>query len=235
MSDKKGNKYSTVHADRTKKRTFRGNQYTAKQSTDFTSTSAKKLLDTKELDVTISSHFAYCILEFATVFSTISSAVICKKCKGEVNFESSNFRGASFKIFMSCKCDSPLVINSCPMIKNAAEINCRIIFAMRLLGIGREGLNIFCGLMDMRQGISKSAYYACLENIHIASSAVYKIVLSQAIAQEKDFNKEAGKPEDEFTSFWRRHMEKAWIFIFVWCLYIDWKIFEQSCRCVCNE
>ncbi|CAK9816622.1 hypothetical protein ANTQUA_LOCUS9034 [Anthophora quadrimaculata] len=160
----------------------------------FASTSAKKLSDAEEFDVAISSNFTYCILEFVTVFSTISSAVLCRKCKGEVNFKLSNFRGASFKIFMTCKCDSPLVINSCPTIKNAAEINCRLIFVMRLLGIGHEGLNIFCGLMDMCQGISKSAYYACLENIHIAASAVYKIVLSQAVAQEK-----AGKPEDELT------------------------------------
>lgn len=70
---------------------------------------------------------------------------------------------------------------------------------MRLLGISHEGLNVFCGLMDMCQGISKSAYYGYLENIHTPVSVVYELVLSQAVAQEKEKNKEAGKPEDELT------------------------------------
>lgn len=199
MSSKKGTKFETVHAGRTKKRKFYGNQHTSEQSEEFVSTSANKLLENKELDVPIATNFAYCILEFASVFSAISSAVICKKCQSEIEFQPSNYRGASFKIVMNCKCESPLKINSCPIIKNSAEINSRLIFVMRLLGIGYEGLNIFCGLMDMFQSVSKSSYYACLKNIHTAASAVYDIALSHAVAREKELNEEAGKAANELT------------------------------------
>ena len=63
---------------------------------------------------------------------------------------------------------------------------------MRLLGVGREGLNLFCGLMDIGQGIASNTYYACLENIYDAASAVYNIILEKAVAEEKQVNEEAG-------------------------------------------
>ena len=56
---------------------------------------------------------------------------------------------------------------------------------MRLLGISREGINLFCGLMDLCQGLSIAGYYACLENIHSASSAVYNSIISAAVEEEK--------------------------------------------------
>lgn len=199
MSDKKGNKYNLVHADRTKKRKFRGNQYTVEQNTNYTSTSAKKLLGSKNVEVPISSSFAYCILEFATVFSTISSIVICKECKSDITFTQSSLRGLGFKICLTCKCDTTQLINSCPMIDNACEINRRFVFVMRLLGVGHEGVNLFCSLMDICQGIGNSTYSKILENIYTAASAVFETVLSFAVTQEKESNKEVGKPEDELT------------------------------------
>ncbi|CAD6218422.1 GSCOCG00011449001-RA-CDS [Cotesia congregata] len=57
---------------------------------------------------------------------------------------------------------------------------------MRVLGVGREGINIFCSLMDICQGISIGTYYACIENIYLATSAVYNLVISKAVNEEKD-------------------------------------------------
>ncbi|XP_066590769.1 uncharacterized protein [Prorops nasuta] len=54
-------------------------------------------------------------------------------------------------------------------------------------------------LMDMTQGFSNSGYYAILNNIYISASTVYENALSLAVTKEKELNKEAGKPEDEFT------------------------------------
>lgn len=125
--------------------------------------------------------------------------MICKKCQSEIEFQPSNYRGGSFKNVMNCKCESPLKINLCPMIKNSAEMNCRLIFVMRLLGIGYEGLNIFCSLMDMFHRVSKISYYARLKNIHTAASVAYDIALPHAVAREKDFNEEAGKAADALT------------------------------------
>ena len=40
--------------------------------------------------------------------------------------------------------------------------------------------------------MSIAAYYACLENVHSASSAVYNLIVSGAVEEEKKKNKEAG-------------------------------------------
>ena len=93
-------------------------------------------------------------------------------------------RGLGFKIAIRCKCGAQLV-NSCPIIEKTYEVNQRIVLVMRLLGISREGINLFCGLMDLCQGLSIAGYYACLENIHSASSAVYNSIISAAVEEEK--------------------------------------------------
>lgn len=83
------------------------------------------------------------------------------------------------------------------MIQNVCEINRRFVFVMRLLGIGHEGVNLFCSLMDICRGIDNSTYYTLLENVHIAAPAVFDSVLTFTATQEKTMNEEAGKPWDE--------------------------------------
>ncbi|KYN12721.1 hypothetical protein ALC57_15099 [Trachymyrmex cornetzi] len=48
--------------------------------------------------------------------------------------------------------------------------NLLIRHCMRLLGVGREGINLFCGLMDLSQGCSNTLYYAVVEKIYIGRS-----------------------------------------------------------------
>ena len=86
------------------------------------------------------------------------------------------------------------------MIKNAYEMNRCIVLVMRLLGLGLEGLKMFCGLMDMGQGLARNTYYGILNNIYEAASAVYTKALSLAVTEEKKLNNKAGEPEDEFSS-----------------------------------
>ncbi|XP_066599703.1 uncharacterized protein [Prorops nasuta] len=199
MSGKKGSRATNVHPSRPKKRKFFGNRYTLEAGTDFTSASAKKLKDNINMEVPIASSFAYCILEFASVFSAISANVICKECKNEVFFTQSNLRGLGFKIILSCNCERQQFIHSCPLILNAYEVNRRFVFVMHLLGIGQQGTKLFCSLMDISGGIGSSTYYALLENIHIAASAVYDAVLKLTVTQEKNANEQAGKAPDELT------------------------------------
>jgi len=70
---------------------------------------------------------------------------------------------------------------------------------MRLLGVGREGINLFCGLMDLGKGFAINTYYGCLENIYTASSVIYEKVIQRAIAEEKQKSIEYGKPENQLT------------------------------------
>lgn len=199
MNDKKGTKDNPARHFRSKKRKFYGNRYTSEQETEFASTSAKKLLGNMNLNVAIDPTFVYCILEFTSVFSAISANVICRKCESDVTFSQGNLRSLGFKIFLSCKCEETQTINSCPMIQNACEANRRFVFVMRLLGVGHEGVNLFCSLMGICSGIGNSTYAKILETIHTAASAVYETVLSFAVTQEREINKKVGKPEDEFT------------------------------------
>ncbi|KAI4498024.1 hypothetical protein M0802_006848 [Mischocyttarus mexicanus] len=193
MSNKKGCRGGNVHPGRPKKRRYYGNRRKKQNDTELTSTSVKKLKKSTDIEeVPVISNSAYCILEFASVFSAISASVVCKKCKSDVSFAQSSSRGLGFKIIQSCKCDKQQLINSCPMIQNACEINRRFVFVMRLLGVGHEGVNLFCGLMDICGGIGNSTYYAILENIQIAASAVFHSVLTFPGTQEKTNNEEAG-------------------------------------------
>ena len=126
--------------------TYLRRKFASSESDDVLSASAKKLHTASSDDVR-SSH-TYKIIEFVTVFTALSQILICYKCKQSVHFEESGQRGLGFKIVVSCRCDHT-EINSGPFIHNGFEINRRIVFIMRLLGIAREGINVFCNLMDM--------------------------------------------------------------------------------------
>lgn len=167
--------------------------------------------------------FMYCILNFASVFSTNSAAVICKECTSTVTFHQRDVRELGFKISMACKCKKEKEIDSCPKIGKAYEINRRLVFVMRLLGVGYEGYRIFCGLMDMGQGFALNTYYPILENIHSVSSAVLDTVLSIAVNQEKEVLQEQGKAENIFTvsgdGTWKKR-----IFIFIRSFNFNYKV-----------
>lgn len=107
--------------------------------------SAKKLGAKKNFGVTVTPTLLYCILELTTVFSTISSSAIYKNCTSGVNFEQFGVRGFGFKISMESECVETKKMKSCPMIDNPYEMNHRMVFVMRLLGLGLEGLKMFCG------------------------------------------------------------------------------------------
>lgn len=184
--DKKSTTKKYKRADRPTKRKFHGNRHTVETDTSFTSSSAAKLRKSNDAEVTTENNYGYCVLEFFTVFSALSSLVLCAKCNKEIKFSRTTYRGVGFKITLQCSCENYQYIPSCPFIEKCFEVNRKIIFAMRVLGVGREGINIFCSLMDICQGISIGAYYACVENIHLAKSAVYNLVISKAVNEEKD-------------------------------------------------
>ncbi|XP_046751639.1 uncharacterized protein LOC124414663 [Diprion similis] len=113
---KKGSRDAPARYDRPKKRKFAGNRHTFEQDKSFTSASATKLRQNKHFEVTVEQTVLYCILNFVSVFSTISSAVICKECKSTVTFHQRDIRGLGFKISMACKCEKEKEIDSCPKI-----------------------------------------------------------------------------------------------------------------------
>lgn len=148
------------------------------------STSKKKLRSSITNDISVSlSHF-YRIISFVSVFDAISAKVICRDCKKSVRFDESGGRGFGFKIVLTCCCGKQEIPSS-PYLNNGFEINRKIVFVMRLLGVGREGLNSFCGLMDIGLQMSKTAYDKIVQHIYDASKAAFLSSTRQAVEEEK--------------------------------------------------
>ncbi|XP_044588451.1 uncharacterized protein LOC123267711 isoform X2 [Cotesia glomerata] len=57
---------------------------------------------------------------------------------------------------------------------------------MRLIGVRREGINIFCSIMDIRHGLAIGTYYNCLDNLHLAASTIYNLIISKAVKEENE-------------------------------------------------
>ncbi|KAL1497055.1 hypothetical protein ABEB36_003006 [Hypothenemus hampei] len=139
--DRKSSQGGHRRADRVKKRKFRGNQFTSEEDTSFTSTSATKLKKTEDEEVIIEDNYGYCILEFISVFTALTSLVLCATCKEEIKFSRTASRGLGFKISLQCGCDDVTYINSSPFINKSFEINRRI---------DRSERRVSCASMEAR-------------------------------------------------------------------------------------
>lgn len=184
----KGSKEEVKRAVKSRKRKFCGNQFSDNDGNTLgQSATARKLSTATNKDLCITPAHFYRIVEFMTVFGTLSQFFICKTCIQAVQFKEAGHRGLGFKLVVECRCDQQF-INSGPFINNGFEINRRMVFVMRLLGIGRDGLNLFCGLMDIGTGLSKSMYDSVVEHIYTAAKAVFDALCLKAMKEEKEQN-----------------------------------------------
>lgn len=180
-------------ASRSKNRESRGNQFSNEEDEEkLNRTESEKELLSEGTEYIVNPHHRYRIIEFFTVFHAITEIVICKLCKEKVTFTESGQLGLGFKIIVSCTC-SQHEINSGPVINTGYEVNRRVVLVMRLLGIGRQGINVFCGLMDMCQGLRKKTYNAIMRRLHTASESVFKIVCEKAVHEERQINVKNGE------------------------------------------
>lgn len=180
---KKGGRFSTYRISKSRKRRFSGNRFTLEKDIEFTITSAEKLQNSNYDDIIINPAHSYVIISFLHVFNYLSQHLQCKSCQDEVKFERTAERGLGFKLLISCKC-SPRQIESGPLINQSYEINRRIIFVMRLLGVSLQGLNLFCSLMDLCNGFKQDVYNIVLENIYCAAKSVFHVVQQRAVKEE---------------------------------------------------
>ena len=159
------------------------NAVNAESVEENANTSAKKLKGSVA-DVVVNLSFCYRIIEFVSVFSAIADIVVCKSCKQKLSFGESGDRGLGFKISAKCRCGITL-INSSPLIYNSFEINRRIVFAMQLLGVAREGINLFCGIIDLGRGMSKKSYEGIVKHISESTKKIFYYTCKKAIEKEK--------------------------------------------------
>ncbi|KAL6421171.1 hypothetical protein ACFW04_013733 [Cataglyphis niger] len=85
----------------------------------------------------------------------------------------SSICGFGFKLVISCISCESISVNSSPLINNKAyDINRRIIFAFRLLGIPLRGIEKFCKIMDLPNVI----YYVCNMSMENAMKEKQKLI-----------------------------------------------------------
>ncbi|XP_066596972.1 uncharacterized protein [Prorops nasuta] len=151
------------------------------------SISARKLKMSDDFyDIEVDSAFGYRIINFIAVFSTISNFVVCKVCKSEVKFTENGIRGLGFKVVITCETCEKKEIPSCPFINKGYEVNRRIIFAMRLLGIGLHGIIKFCAFMELPRPVFHSFYDNVIRSISSSTDVVCQISISRAAKEEKE-------------------------------------------------
>lgn len=134
-------------------------------------------------DVRCSPTHGYRIIEFFTIFNFLSDILICHECKNDVKFEETPNRGLGLNLVVLCKCGRR-DIRSRHLISNGYEINRRMVFVMRLLGICRDGTNLFCGLMDMFSGLSKHVENGSL-NIFVILRKLYFLSFLKKLSKKR--------------------------------------------------
>ncbi|XP_044575161.1 uncharacterized protein LOC123258969 [Cotesia glomerata] len=164
----------------------------------FTSTSAKKLKGDDKEHVPEEDTLQYSIIDFALVFSTLSSFVRCSNiiddehkdqlCNGKVQFKQCSKFGLGYKIVVECERCDPKYILSCQKIGRMYELNRRFIFVMRILGLGLAGCKKFCGLMDISSSfLNQPTYDFYIDKIHECIETVTQTLFSSAAEEEKQF------------------------------------------------
>lgn len=181
-----------------KKRSFGGNRHTSDKDTEMTSTAAKKIKDGEtEFDVRIDPSANYSFIHWS-VFLTLQTILICKVCKKDIKFYKTNMKTVGYELEVSCGCVKSTLISTSPKIRSGYEINRRLVYVMRLLGVGMVGINNFLGLMDMTSsGFGKQGYYNCINHILLAVSAVCEAVFKKAVKEEQELNIKNGNTADE--------------------------------------
>ena len=74
------------------------------------------------------------------------------------------------------------------MTNKAFEINRRLVFAMRMIGVGLRGIQTFCGLMDLSSMFSSALYYDIVDHIRVAVNIVTDLVFKKAVKEEVEMN-----------------------------------------------
>lgn len=175
---------------RTKKRKNVFNPKTAETDDINFSTPAKKFKNQKDIIVPRDVSIEYKILNFMTVFASISEFVKCESCNGKVSFKTDSQRGLGFKIIIMCDKCANRCVNSSPLIGHSYEINRRFIFVMRVLGLGLKDCAKFCGLMDMSPFLQHTSYDSIVKSIHGCVKIVSEKLFQCAATEEKKYSEQ---------------------------------------------
>lgn len=195
---KKGTRGSSTRASRSRIANRKPpNRHSFEGDTEDVCRLAKKMKSsTAENDTEVDAAFGYRIINFLAVFSTLSQILACKKCGGSVTFLESCKRGLGFKLVIVCEKCGNTTIDSSPLINgHAYDVNRRLTLAMRLIGIGIQGISKFCAFMCLPKSVFQKSYDEIVQSIAVATDAVKSKVLRKAAEEEKKISVEKGQLE----------------------------------------
>ncbi|KAL7307864.1 hypothetical protein TKK_0000184 [Trichogramma kaykai] len=170
------------------KKKFRGNQFTR----ELPSASAKKLKNNNDLKTPTDFSINFVILCFNLVFSTFSEYLKCNNCNGKIAFTQQKGRGVGWQLCLECSCGQKFIKSFPSISNNTFEINQRIVFATRVLGLGHNGLTSFLSLMDINSSFLHNLYYGAISRIHNAAKQCFDFVTKKAVNEETKLNEENG-------------------------------------------
>jgi len=124
---------------------------------------------------------------------SLADILVYGECKQKIKFEESGNRGLGFKLVVVCRCGKRFIQSGC-LVNTGYEINRCIILVMRLLGVARDGINLFCSFMDMCSGISQHAYDNIIKHVHSTSKSVFDSYCQKAVQKEKEENSKRERP-----------------------------------------
>lgn len=189
-------------ANRTKKRKFHGNRFTKKKDTNNKSASGKKLKLTKEdVSPNLKDSFrlgpgavnnrptGYRLIDLDMLSQGLNS-VACKVCGGNIYLSETRVRGLGSKILINCKKCNPsddAYFHTSKVIENTSstyEVNRRMVYAMRSIGQGLNGIKKFCGIMNLPAPVALPTYNLINDHILEATRNASKESMQQAALEE---------------------------------------------------
>jgi len=127
------------------------------------------------------------------VFAAISDVAVCVESVNTIyRLASQKIEGLDSKYPSSIS--AALLINSGSFIHNGFDINKRVVLAMKLLGVARAELNIFCDIMDLGRGLSQKSYDGIVQYIYASSKKFFEISCKKAIQEEIENNEKEERP-----------------------------------------
>ncbi|GFV73945.1 uncharacterized protein TNCV_1190261 [Trichonephila clavipes] len=153
---------------RRKRKHFHANQYTRKVSdtldVDCISASAKKLCKENYLDKEVrnsNQSNGYRMINIDILLSKLSKYLICPKCNTKAVLKEKILYGLVSEFYVECyththSCSTLATFKTSSVIASSKdyEVNTRITYAMRTVGLGFWGIKNFCRAMDSPPPVS---------------------------------------------------------------------------------
>ena len=96
----------------------------------------------------------------------------CKTCNADITFQEGSPQVLGFKIIIASPNCPEVFIPSSKFIQNEYKINRGIVLALRLLGVGLNGIVKFCAFMELPQPIFQSFYDKLVDMIPTTTATV---------------------------------------------------------------